>query len=168
MNRQFAERDLSNTISDTHEHRFHWHEPARPLLDLNVIDAQEKSAAELDVEIAAHANNSVTRIDDAIVRLLVRNIPRHIARELDQGAIRDFKRRALHFQLDTRKPELVSTRTSGGAPGRRQTLEELVADRLRERIIPATVAREQLVTLGLRYLAEAEESVGAAMPVSAE
>ncbi|MEP6780562.1 MAG: DNA repair exonuclease [Gemmatimonadaceae bacterium] len=152
----------------THEHHFHSHEPARPLLDLNVIDATEKSAAELDTEIAAQVNNSVTSIDNSIVRLLVRNVPRHIARELDQQALREFKRRALHFQLDTRKPEVASPRISGGAPGRRQTLEELVSDRLRERVIPAGVERELLVTMGLRYLAEAEESAGAAMPVSVE
>ncbi len=158
----FIEHDLVS-----HEHQFHSHPPARPLLDLTPIDARDLSAAELDVAIASRVNES-DGIDDRIVRLLVRNVPRHIARELDQTVLREFKRRALHFQLDTRKPEVVPTRTSGGAPGRRATLEELVAARLRERVLPAGVERAQLVAMGLRYLAEAEESAGAALPVSAE
>jgi DNA repair exonuclease SbcCD nuclease subunit len=157
----FIEHDL-----DTHRHVFHPVPPARALFDLEPIDARGLAAAELDIAIAARLNAVETGIEDRIVRLLVRNVPRHIARELDQSALREFKRRALHFQLDTRKPELVPQRASGGAPGRRATLEELVAERLRERVLPAGVEREPLVTLGLRYLAEAEESVGSALPVS--
>ena len=159
----FIEHDLV-----THAHQFHSHQPARPLLELTPIDAQNLSAAELDVAIALQVNTAPGGIDEKVVRQLVRNIPRHIARELDQSALREFRRRALHFQLDTRKPEAPLLRVSGGAPGRRATLEELVANRLRERVLPTGVDREQLVTLGMRYLADAEETVGAAMPVSTE
>lgn len=157
----FIEHDLV-----THAHRFHPVAPARALLDLDEIDARGLSAAELDAAIAVRVSGVRDGIEDRIVRLLVRNVPRHIVRELDQVALRDLKKRALHFQLDTRKPELVSLRTTGGAPGRRATLEELVAERLRERVLPTGIERELLVTLGLRYLAEAEEAVGAALPVS--
>ena len=157
----FIEHDLA-----TRAHHFHHVPPARALFDLEPIDARGLNAAELDAEIAVRMNAVETGVEERIIRLLVRNVPRHIARELDQSALREFKRRALHFQLDTRKPETVATRMMGGAPGRRATLEELVAERLRERVLPAGVERELLVTTGLRYLAEAEESVGAALPVA--
>lgn len=150
----------------THEHQFHPVRAARELMDLDPVDATGLSAAELDVAIAARIVGVPGGIDNSIVRLLVRNVPRHIARELDQVALREYRRRALHFQLDTRKPEVVSQRTSGGAPGRRATLEELVAERLQERVLPAGVERAELVSRGLRYLAEAEESVGASLAVA--
>jgi exonuclease SbcD len=156
----FIEHDLV-----THEHRFHAVRSARPLVDLEPIDAAGMTAAELDVAIASRIVAQGDGIDDRIVRLSVRNVPRHIARELDQVALREYKKRSLHFQLDTRKPDPVSHRSaSGGAPGRRATLEELLAERLNERVLPACVERAQLVTMGLRYLAEAEESaIGAAI-----
>ncbi len=158
----FIEHDLVK-----HEHHFHPVTASRALLDLEPIDASGLTAAELDVAIATRIVAVGEGIDHRIVRLSIRNIPRHIARELDQTALREYKRRALHFQLDARKPDPISQRiTSGGAPGRRATLEELVAERLNERVLPAGVERAQLVTMGLRYLADAEESVaGAALAV---
>lgn len=156
----FIEHDL-----DTHEHRFHPVPSARAFLDLDSIDASEMSAEDIDLAIAARIVNATPGIDDRIVRLLVRNVPRHIARELDQVALREYRRRALHFQLDTRKPEPIPHRSAGGAPGRRATLEDLVAERLRERVLPAGVVRDRLVSEGLRYLAEAEETVGASLHI---
>lgn len=156
----FIEHDLV-----THAHRFHPIVPARPLRDLEPIDGEGLSAAELDLAIAKRIVEVPGEIDNAIVRLVLRNVPRHVARELDQVALREYKRRALHFQLDARKPDPVTVRRSGGAPGRRATLEEMVAERLRDRVLPAGVEREQLVTMGLRYLAEAEESAGASLAV---
>lgn len=151
----------------THEHHFHPVRASRALLDLAPIDANGMTAAELDLAIASRVATVSDGIEDRIVRLSVRNVPRHIARELDQSALREYKRRSLHFQLDARKPDPVSHRVSGGAPGRRATLEELVAERLNERVLPAGVERAQLVTMGLRYLAEAEETVvGAALSVA--
>jgi hypothetical protein len=40
----------------------------------------------------------------------VRNIARHIVRELNHEALRDFRKRAMHFHLDTRRPELLVRR----------------------------------------------------------
>ena len=45
------------------------------------------------------------------------------------------------------------------------TLPELVAERLHERPLPAGVDREHLVSLGLRYLQQAEDAALAALPV---
>lgn len=154
----FIEHDLV-----THEHHFHHVTPARPLLELETIDATGFTAAELDQAIAERIVHVSEGIDDRVVRLTIRNVPRHIARELDQIALREYKKRALHFQLDTRKPESTSQRISGGAPGRRATLEELVRERLNERVLPAGVERERLVTTGLKYLSDAEETFGATL-----
>ena len=157
----FIEHDLI-----THEHHFHHVPPARPLRDLDAIDATGLSAAEVDQAIAERIVGVSEGIDDRIVRLTIRNVPRHIARELDQVALREYKRRALQFQLDTRKPEVVSQRVTGGAPGRRATLEEIVTERLNERVLPAGVTREQFLTTGLKYLSDAEETIGATLTVA--
>jgi hypothetical protein len=113
------------------------------------------TARDLDAAIAAAVEAAPGGIDDQVVRLVVRDVPRHVARELDHKAVREFKRRALHFQLDTRRPDIV--RLHGhGAPGRRVSLADTVRDKLRSRVLDAGVDREALVALGLHYLREAE------------
>jgi hypothetical protein len=88
-------------------------------------------------------------------------VPRHIARELDHKALRDLKRRALHYHLDTRRPEIIRTVASGG-PGRRPSLADTVREHLQRRVMPGEIDRDQLVTLGLDYLREAETIESAA------
>jgi hypothetical protein len=84
---------------------------------------------------------------DRIVRLVVINLPRHVGRELNHSAIRGFKSAALHLQLDFRRPE--ANRIVGmGAPGRRQTLPELVRSYLMGRLLPAELDRDAFVHLG--------------------
>src|SRR6185369_18040041 len=94
-------------------------------------------------------------IDDKIVRLTLRDVPRHVARELDHKALRDFKRRAVHFQMDVRREDYTA-RAGQGAPGRRQSVVDVVRDQLTHREIPADLDRDRLVELGLKYLADAE------------
>jgi len=65
----------------------------------------------------------------------------------DHTAIRDRKAEALHFHLDIRRPEVHRT-VGVGAPGRRQTLPDLVRDYLRGRPLPAELDREEFVRLG--------------------
>jgi DNA repair exonuclease SbcCD nuclease subunit len=157
----FIEHDLVSGA-----HRFHPVAPSRPLLDLESIDATGMSATDLDSAIAARVDTAPGSIDDRVVRVTIRNVPRHIVRELDHAALREYRKRAMHFHLDTRRPEpLFRRRTGEGGPGRRQTLPELVAERLRERVVPAGIDRDTLVTLGLRYLQQAEDAAMAAMPV---
>jgi hypothetical protein len=96
-------------------------------------------------------------IDEQVVRLLARDVPRHIARDLDQKALREFRRRALHFHLDTRRPEVI--RLHGhGSPGRRPSLRDVVRDKLRARTIESDLSREALVDLGIRYLDHVEKA----------
>jgi DNA repair protein SbcD/Mre11 len=90
------------------------------------------------------------------VRQAVYDVPRHLARQLDHKRLREFRRRALHFQLDVHRPETIK-RMAGGAAGRRASLDELVRDKLRERNVPTDVDREALVALGAKYLKDAEE-----------
>jgi hypothetical protein len=140
---------------ETGAHRFHHVPPTRRLVDLPRLSARGMTAADLDAAIATAVEGVPGGIDDQIVRLVVRDVPRHVARELDQKALREYRRRALHFHLDTRRPEIV--RLHGhGAPGRRPSLSDMVRDKLRSRVIEGDVDREALVALGLHYLGEAE------------
>jgi hypothetical protein len=157
----FIEHDLV-----THAHRFHPVTLSRQLRDLEPIDASGLSSAELDEAIRVRVETVPGGIDDKIVRLQLRNVQRHIVRELDHAAIRDYRKKALHFHLDARKPEPVSRRAGEGAPGRRATLPEIVAERLRERTLTAGLDRDEFVALGLRYLGQAEEALTAAMPAA--
>jgi hypothetical protein len=140
---------------ETGAHRFHPVPPTRRLVDLPRLSARGMTAADLDAAIATAVEETPGGIDDQIVRLVVRDVPRHVARELDQKALREYRRRALHFHLDTRRPEIV--RLHGhGAPGRRPSLSDMVRDKLRSRVIEGDLDREALVALGLHYLGEAE------------
>jgi hypothetical protein len=97
-------------------------------------------------------------IDDQIVRQVVFEVPRPVARDLDHAMLREFKTRALHFHLDARRPE--SRHEVGvSAPGARQTLLELLADYLERRPLDAEVNRERLVALGRHYMDEVEQDL---------
>ena len=144
---------------------FHHVAPARAQLDLPPISARGMSAADLDAAIRANLERVPGGIDDKVVRQVVRDVPRHIVRELDHKSLREYKRRALHFHLDTRRPELLREREASGAPGRRPSLADIVRDKLHARILPGDVDRERLVALGLQYLRDAEQLETAAAPV---
>ncbi len=150
----------------TGAHRFHPVRPSRPLLDLEPIDASGMGAADVDAALRARVETAPGGIDERVVRASVRNIPRHVVRELDHASLREYRKRAMNFHLDTRRPEpLVPRRAGGGAPGRRATLPEMLAERLQERALPVGMEREHLVTLGMRYLQQAEDAVTATLPV---
>jgi DNA repair protein SbcD/Mre11 len=119
----------------------------RTVLDLEPIKGADKSADTVDALIAERVAAVPGGIANQIVRLRVFDIPRHVARELNYAAIRALKSDALHFHLDLRRPDLH--RTIGmGAPGRRQTLPELVSSYLEGRPLPAELDRAAFVRLG--------------------
>jgi DNA repair protein SbcD/Mre11 len=129
----------------------------RPILDLRWIEAGGMSAAEIDDAILA----SVEGIDDGIrgkiVRLVVQDVPRHLARELNHRRIREWKAEALHFHLDVRPPE-VRRRAGSGAPVKRQTLREQVEAFLRSwNPGQEGIERERLVAMGTGYIDAAGE-----------
>jgi len=131
---------------------------ARAVLDLEPVRAEGKSAEAVDTLIAERIASAPGGISDQIVRLRVFDIPRYVARELNHAAIRGFKADALHFQLDFRRPELQRT-TGVGAPGRRQTLPELVSSYLEGRPLPAELDRAAFVRLGRELMDSVERDL---------
>ena len=146
----FIERDLV-----TGEHRFHVLPPARPLIDLPPVSGRGLTAPEVDERVRAAVDACEGGIDEKIVRLTVRDVPRHVSRELDHRAIREYKRRALNFQLDLRRPEALRLHGTG-APGRRPSLNEIVREKLLSRALDSGVDRTALVERALAYLDEAQ------------
>jgi hypothetical protein len=137
-------------------------EPARRHIDLPFIQGAGLNAKELDAAIAERVN--AVRIDDQIVRLVVWDVERATARDLDHAAIRAYKARALNFQLDLRRPQAQRAGTAGAEPGvRRQTLADTLREFLGRRPLDAELSRETFVNLGVDYLeaaARADESAG--------
>jgi DNA repair exonuclease SbcCD nuclease subunit len=147
----FVERNLI-----TGAHTFHQLPPSRPLVDLKWIVAAGLTVSEVDERIRATVEGYRHGIDDKIVRLVVKDIARHVARELDHKAIREYKRRALNFHLDLRRPETLRLHASGSPGGRRPSLNEIVREKLMARPLDADVERVALVERAMAYLDEAQ------------
>ena len=142
---------------DTGYHKFHPLPGDAPVIDLPELSGAGLTAADLGEAIRKSVDACKGGIDNKIVRLVVREVPRHILRDLDHKAIRDFQRRALHFLLDARRPQPHRMEASG-APGRRTSLTEMVRATLEQRELTPGIDRAALVDLGLRYLAEADRA----------
>lgn len=128
--------------------------PTRRFVDLPPIEGTDKSAAELDAEIASRV--AETEIDGAVVRLVVREVRRDVKKALNHTQIREWQGRALHFQLELRRCEAEqSTPATRAAMHRR--LDETVQAYLRARTLPPDLEgqREEFVQLGLGYLKDA-------------
>ena len=133
-------------------------EASRAVIDVDPVHAEGLGAEAIDKLIAERLRAIPGGVADRIVRLKVYDVPRHIARELDHAAIRAYKSEALHLHLDIRRPELHRT-VGTGAPGRRQTLPELVHDYLSRRPLPAELDREAFVRLGDGLVDEVERDL---------
>lgn len=158
----FVEYDLASG-----KHSFHVLKPSRELLDLRPIVARDMTPAEVDAFIARAVEKVRGGIDDKVVRLVVKDIPRPVSRELDHRALREYKRRALHFHLDVRRPE-IARRDAAGAPTRRPSVTDVVREQLAIREIPGDLDRDRLVELGMKYLGEADAFPAAAAPADVE
>jgi len=152
---------------DTKKKVLHSLAPARQLVDLPLVSGKGVTALEVDAAIRANVETWPGSIDDKIVRQVVIDIPRHVSRELDQRALREYKRRALSFQLDTKRPDILR-QTGSGAAGRKASLTETVREWLWARTLPPDVPREALVDLGLRYLKQAESAEQETLTATAE
>ncbi len=149
---------------ETGRHTFHPLAPSREFVDLTPVSARGLTTEEVDDLIRAAVERCPGGIDEKVVRLVVRDMPRHITRQLDHKALREYRRRALHFHLDARRPDLIRRADGQGSPGRRPSLADFVRDKLRERLVAGDVDRDALVELGMRYLKEAEERESASAP----
>jgi DNA repair protein SbcD/Mre11 len=139
----------------TGEHRFHPLSLARRVVDLPRLSASGLTPQQLGEAICAAVDQCEGGIDDRIVRLVVTEVPRHVLRDIDQRPIREFKRRALHFLLDARRPAPIRIEGSG-APGRRTSLTDTVRTMLHDWPLTPGIERKSLVDLGLHYLSETE------------
>ena len=144
------ERDLA-----TGAHAFHPVGRSRELVELPRLRAAGMDAAQLDAAVRAAVDAVPGGIENKIVRLVADDVPRHVARDLDHKALREYRRRALHFQFEARRPDPTHRAASGG-PGRRPSLAEVVRDKLQSRELPPGVERAEFVALGLDYLARAD------------
>jgi DNA repair protein SbcD/Mre11 len=151
----FIEQNLA-----TRAHRFHSVPPLRRWEDLNPVSGAGMSASALDTAVRESVDACEGGLEDKIVRLVVSEVPRHILRELDHKAIREYKRRALHFHLDTRRPEILRPKAGQAAPGRRASLADTVRAKLETRQLTENIDRTALVELGLHYLREADSVAG--------
>ena len=150
-----VERDL-----DSGAHRFHPIGRSRDILQLPTLGGAGKNAAELDAAVRALVESVPGGIGDKVVRVVADDVPRHVAREMDHKALREYKRRALPFQFEARRPEPSRTSASGG-PGRRPSLTDVVREKLTARPLPPGLEREAFVALGLDYLARADAAEAA-------
>ncbi len=146
----FVEFDL-----DSGAYEFHPLAPSREFRDLKPIIARNMSPAEVDAAIRRAVEKVKGGIDDKVIRLVIRDIPRQVARELDHRAIREYKRRALSFLLDTRRPDATRSNAAGAA-NRRPSVADVVREQLLSREIPPDLDRARLVELGLKYLDDAD------------
>ena len=130
--------------------------PARRHIELPPIEGKGLTPKDLDERIADAVARATPAIDDQIVRQLVFDVSRATGRDLDHAAIRAYKARALHYQLDLRRPELHRLPASGApGTGRRQQLPETVREFLAHRPLDADLDRGEFVRLGVEYVAQA-------------
>lgn len=145
----FIEFDL-----DAGTHTFHPIPPSRVLVDLPSFSARGMTGEELDAAVRGAVDACAGGIENKIVRLVVRDVARHINNDLDHQALREYKRRAFHFQLEMLRPNVRPLRGEG-APGHPQSLAEFVRERLNSRSVPPDVDREQLIARVFEYLDQA-------------
>jgi DNA repair exonuclease SbcCD nuclease subunit len=125
--------------------------PARRVIDLPPLHGEGATAADLDRLIQERLGSIPGGHADQVVRQLVYNVPREVARSLDHAAIRAAKAAALHFHLDLRRPD-TGRGTGIDAGGRRLPLPEVLRDFLTRRPLPAELDREAFVLAGTRLL----------------
>ncbi|MFN8651664.1 MAG: DNA repair exonuclease [Gemmatimonadales bacterium] len=128
---------------------------ARRVLDLIPLDASGRTAAEIDAMIATALETIKGGCEDQVIRQVIRNVPRQVQRELNYTAIRGYQAKALHFQLDLRRPE-IQRQTGVGSPGSRRTLADTVETYLRDRYLPENVERDPFVRLGMEAIRQVE------------
>ncbi len=114
--------------------------------DCEPIDALDLAPADVSALIRDRIESIPGGIDDAMVRLLVRNIGNDVKRELDYKAIKRFQARAMNLHIDYRRPDRQSQLVTIGPDGRGRTLEAIAAEYF------ARIGKAHLVTKAVELL----------------
>lgn len=149
--RGFVTFDTETRVATHHEVE------TRPVLVLKPIsNADQHTADGLNAELRKRVESVKGGIEDKIVRLTIFDLPRELGRELDHRFVRECKARALHFQLDIRRPQAGVSLVSGER-GRGYTLEQELENFVRHQWHPSTkeVDRERVLALAKHYLHQA-------------
>ncbi len=140
----------------TAEHQFHPLPESRRYIELPSFSAHELSAVDVDEALAREIAACPGGIDDQVVRVVITDCPKEVARELDAKALGSYKRRALNFNLTIRRPEMIQAR-SARSGGRRKPLEEIVADFFIERFTGnAEFPPERMLALSDKYMGDGD------------
>lgn len=153
VDKGFIEYDLD----DRKLVKFHKIE-TRDVIDLRPIDANEVTAADLNIMMERRIEGIEGGHTDKIVRLVIENLPRSVQADLDFTLVRRIRAEALHFELQLRPPSRSSRSSDGRDPGTAKPLEEEWDEFGKAYDAPAGVDRERLVTLGRDYIARQESA----------
>ena len=124
---------------------------ARHFFDLAPIQAAGLSTDELNIAIAERIDGMQGGVADQVTRQVVYDVQRAVSRDLDHAAVREIKARALHYQLDLRRPPPTGP-VGIAAEAKRQTLRDLLVDYLGRRPLEASIDRRELVALANTYM----------------
>lgn len=125
--------------------------PTRRFVDLPPLEGTGLGAAQLDAAIADRMAE-VGSLEGAVVRLVVREVTRDVRRALNHRQIREWKARALHFQLELRRAEQEVLRVARAVRGR--PLDQLLAEALQARPLDPAIDRAAFLERGLAAFAE--------------
>lgn len=120
---------------------------ARRIVDLPPLFGEGLAAPELDRLLRERLESLPGGYEDQVIRQLVHGVTREVGRALDHVALRSIKAKALHYQLDLRRPE-AEPRAGVDAAGRRLPLPDLLREYLARRPLPAEIDREAFVAAG--------------------
>lgn len=135
---------------------FHQLPAPRGFVELPAIDARDKTPAEIDAVIRGAVDACPGGIEQKVVRLTIRDIPRAVACALDQRTIRSYRNRALNFLLVMEKPVEVSAGGVARPVRQRLSLSEIVRESIAKRALPGDMDRNALAELALKFLDRAE------------
>jgi DNA repair exonuclease SbcCD nuclease subunit len=120
--------------------------PGRRLVQVLPIDATGMTAAEFDARLAGYVGEA--QIDGAIARCVVTNVSRDLKHQINHKQVREWKARALNFNLDLRKPEAEQS-THASRARLHKPLDEQLAEFLGARTLDPAIDRAAFVERGL-------------------
>lgn len=129
----------------------------RDVVELRYVDATELTSAQLNELVLLRVDGISGGHADKIVRLVVENVQRAIAPDLDYRAIRQLRAEALHFDLQLRPPRKDGFTRAPGESHASRPLEDEWRTFAAELQLPGGVERQELVEKGLEYLAIEQE-----------